>query len=193
MDPTVALILGALWVLMNVLSGRKKAPPPDSEPPERLPPDYSPPDATQREGSRLEMVLREFQRSLENAEVSVRRHAGEPLPDDEDVEERQTLESEPEIVSLEQEVRRPSRREFTQDADVEQLVLRRITAAATRDTARSKADHVQFDERLRKEPADQTSTRGYTAKQLRDAVVWREILGPPVSERREGGNEGMRE
>ena len=189
MDPTVALILGALWVLMNLLSGRKKAPPPDSEPREHLPPDYSPPDATQREGSRLEMVLREFQRSLENAEVSVRRHAGEPLPDDEEVEERQSLEREPEIVSLEQEVRRPSRREFTQDADVEQLVQRRITAAAARDTARSKADHIQFDERIRKEPADQTSTRGYTAKQLRDAVVWREILGPPVSERREGGSE----
>ena len=186
MDPTVALILGALWVLMNLLSGRKKAPPPDSEPGERFQPDQSPPDATQREGSRLEMVLREFQRSLENAEVSARRHAGEPLPDDEDVEERQSLESEPEIVSLEEAVRRPSRREYTQDAEAEQLVQRRITAAAARDTARSKADHVQFDERIRKEPADQTSTRGYTAKQLRDAVVWREILGPPVSERREG-------
>ena len=183
MDPTVALILGVLWVLMNLFTGRKKTPPPSSEPRERLQRDQSPPDATQREGSRLELVLREFQRSLENAETSARRHAGESLPDDEDVEERQSLESEPEIVSLEEEVRRPSRHEYTQDADAEQLVQRRITAAAARDTARSKADHVQFDERIRKEPADQTSTRGYTAKQLRDAVVWREILGPPVSER----------
>jgi hypothetical protein len=182
-DPTVALILGVLWVLMNLFAGRKKTPPPDSEPGERLRPDQSSPDATQREGSRLEMVLREFQRSLENAETSVRRHAGEPLPDDEDVEERQSLEEEPQIVSLEQEVRRPSRREYTQDADAEQLVQRRITAASARDTARSKADHIQFDERIRKEPADQTGTRGYTVKQLRDAVVWREILGPPVSER----------
>ena len=185
MDPTVALILGVLWVLMNLFAGRKKMPPASSEPGERLRPDESPPDATQREGSRLEMVLREFQRSLENAETSVRRHAGEPLPDDEDVEERQSLEQEPEIVSLEQEVRRPSRREYTQDADAEQLVQRRITAASARDTARTKADHIQFDERIRKEPADQTGTRGYTAKQLRDAIVWREILGPPVSERGE--------
>jgi hypothetical protein len=178
----VALILGALWVLMNLFAGRKKTPPgPDyREPPE---PDELRPDATQREGSRLEMVLRDFQRSLENAEVAVRRHAGEPLPDDEDVEERQSLEREPEIVSLEEEVRRPSRREYTQDAEAEQLVQRRITAAASRDTARTKADHIQFDERIRAEPADQTSARGYTAKQLRDAVVWREILGPPVSER----------
>jgi hypothetical protein len=184
-DPTVALILGVLWVLMNLFAGRKKTPPPPSEPGQPYQPDQSPPDATQQEGSRLEMVLREFQRSLENAEVSVRRHAGDPLPDDEDVEERQSLESEPEIVSLEEEVRRPSRREYTQDADAEQLVQRRITAASARDTARTKADHVQFDDRIRKEPSDQTSTRGYTAKQLRDAVVWREILGPPVSERGE--------
>jgi hypothetical protein len=182
-DPTVALILGALWVLMNLFAGRKKTPPsPDYREPARP---ESPPDATQREGSRLEMVLREFQRSLENAEATTRRHAGEPLPDDEDVEDRHTLESEPEIVSLEEEVRRPGRRAYTQDADAEQLVQRRITAAAARDSARSKADHVQFDERIRTEPADQTSTRGYTTKQLRDAVVWREILGPPVSERRE--------
>ncbi len=186
MDPTVALILGVLWVLMNLFAGRKKTPPsPGTEERERLRPDPSSPDATQQEGSRLEMVLREFQRSLENAEVTVRRHAGEPLPDDEDVEERQSLESEPEIVSLEQEVRRPSRRVYTQDADAEQLVQRRITAASARDTARTRADHVQFDDRIRKEPADQTSTLGYTTKQLRDAIVWREILGPPVSERGE--------
>ena len=184
MDPTVALILGALWVLMNLFAGRKKTPPsPDyREPPQ---PDDSSRDATQREGSRLELVLREFQRSLENAEITTRRHAGEPLPDDEDIEERQSLEREPEIVSLEEEVHRPARRAYTQDAEAEQLVQQRITAAAARDTARTKADHVQFDERIRTEPADQTSTRGYTAKQLRDAVVWREILGPPVSERGE--------
>ena len=185
MDPTVALILGVLWVLMNLFAGRKKRPPPSSDQAERYQPDQSSPDPTQREGSRLEMVLREFQRSLENAEVSARRHAGEPLPEDEDIEERQSLEPEPEVVSLEQEVHRPDRREYTQDADGEQLVQRRITAASARDTARAKVDHVQFDERIRKEPADQTRTRGYTAQQLRDAIVWREILGPPVSERGE--------
>ena len=35
-------------------------------------------------------------------------------------------------------------------------------------------------------PADKTATRGYTLQQLRKAVVWREILGPPVSMRGEG-------
>jgi hypothetical protein len=188
-DPTLALILGVLWVVINLVSGTRKKNPPPQPPGEEPPqPSYGAGDATQREGSRLEMVLRDFQRSLEQAETTVRRHAGEPLPDDEDVEERQSLESEPEIVSLENEVRRPSRREYTQDADAERLVQSRISAAASRDTARSKADHLRFDERIRTEAADHTAppaTRGYTAQQLRDAVVWREILGPPVSERSE--------
>jgi hypothetical protein len=80
-------------------------------------------------------------------------------------------------------VRRAPRREFTQDADAEQLVARRITAASVRDAARTKVDHVKFDSQIRQELADHTATRGYTAQELRRAVVWREILGPPVSER----------
>ncbi|MBA3344021.1 MAG: hypothetical protein H0T44_01770, partial [Gemmatimonadales bacterium] len=40
-----------------------------------------------------------------------------------------------------------------------------------------------FDSRIRQEPADHTAVRRYSAQQMRDAFVWREILGPPVSER----------
>jgi hypothetical protein len=187
-DPTLALILGVLWVVMNLLTSRKKPPPDAPLPREPLPPDSrSFPDATQREGSRLEMVLRQFERALQETETGpLGRQARLPLPEDEDVEERRSLEREPEIVSLEEEVRRPARREYTQDADAEQLVQKRISAAASRDTARTKAEHAEFDQRIRKEPADKTATPGYTAKQLRDAVVWREILGPPVSERPDG-------
>ena len=186
MDPTAVLILGVLWFLFNLLAGgKKKVPPPR---PRRREPEQPTrqtfPDATQREGSRLESMLRDFQRALEEAEAGpMGRQTSRPLPDDEDVEERGSLEIEPEIVSLEDEVRRTSRREFTQDQDAENLVQRRIDAATARDTARTRADHAQFDKRIRQEPAEQTATRGYTAQQLRDAVVWREILGPPVSER----------
>ena len=186
MDPTLALVLGVLWVLMNLLTGKKKAPPPGPPRGDPLQPTSpSVPDATQREGSRLEMVLRQFERALEEAETGpLGRQARLPPPgDDEDVEERQSLESEPEVVSLEQEVRRPGRREYTQDADAEQLVQKRITAAASRDNTRTKADHLEFDQRVRQEAAEHTAAPAYTAKQLRDAIVWREILGPPVSER----------
>jgi hypothetical protein len=186
LDPTLALILGALWVVINLISSRKKTPPPRPSPREQPPPSQSGADATQREGSRLESVLRQFQQALEEAEAGpLGRQARLPLPSDEEVEERESLEGVPEVVSLEEEVHRPVRREYTQDADAEQLVRKRIIAASSRDHARTKAEHLEFDQKIRKEPADKTATGGYTAKQLRDAVVWREILGPPVSERDE--------
>ena len=180
MDPTVVLILGVLWFVINLVTGIKKKtqPPPGVPRGEPLRPEQqSLPDATQREGSRLEMVLREFQHALEEGR--------RPEYLEEEVEEGESLESEPEVVSLEQDIRRASRREYTQDEDAEKLVQKRIAGAASRDTARSKADHLEFDRQIRMEPAEHTGTPAYTAKQLRDAVVWREILGPPVSERRE--------
>ena len=62
---------------------------------------------------------------------------------------------------------------------------KRIAAAAvTRHGPHQGGTH-RVRQQIRKEPADQTAPRGYTAKELRDAVVWREILGPPVSERSE--------
>ena len=184
MDFDAVVVLGALWFLINLLTGfKRKRPPQDQEPRAPLEPTQSyQPDGTQREGSRLEQVLREFERALDQGGTTGRRPSF-PLPDDEDVEERESLESEPEVVSLEQDVRRAPRKEFTQDADAEQLVARRISAASVRDAARTKKDHIQFDNQIRKEPAEHTATRKYTAEELRRAVVWREILGPPVSER----------
>jgi hypothetical protein len=106
-----------------------------------------------------------------------------PLPDDEDVEDRESLEEPERVVSLETEVKRPARVPYDQDSGAEDLVRRRIAAAEARSGALTKADHKAFDTRVRQEPADHTAVRGYTPAQLRDAIVWREILGPPVSER----------
>jgi hypothetical protein len=187
MDFDAVLVLGALWFLFNLVTNLKRKSQPPAQPQARDPvgpPPSSSVDATQREGSRLEQVLREFERALDQTGPTGRR-ASFPLPDAEEVEERESLETEPEVVSLERDVRRVPRREFTQDEDAEQLVARRITAASARDAARTKADHVQFDSRIRQEPADHTATRGYTAQELRRAVVWQEILGPPVSLRGE--------
>jgi hypothetical protein len=183
-DFNAVIVLGALWFLVNLVTGLKRksrqAPPEERTPVEPMP-SYQP-DGTQREGSRLEQVLREFERALDQGGPSGRR-ASFPLPDEEEIEERQSLESEPEVVSLERDVRGAPRKEFTQDADAEQLVARRITAATVRDAARTKTDHIQFDNQIRKEPAEHTAIRKHTAEELRRAVVWREILGPPVSER----------
>jgi hypothetical protein len=188
------VVLGVVWLLFNLL-GRARS---ESQPrprtgaqvPQPHPPtagDPSKRDATQREGSRLEQLLRELERNLEQAaggqgRTTVRLPTP-PLPDDEDVEERGSLEVPERVVSLEKEVKRPARVRYDQDSGAEDLVRRRIAAAETRSGALSKADHKAFDVRIRQEPADHTAVRHYTRAQLRDAIVWREILGPPVSER----------
>ena len=125
-------------------------------------------------------MLREFQRALEDAGREARPVETSGL-DYEQVEEGHSLEVDSEARSLEKVASRPGRREIDQDDEVEQTVARRIRAAAARDTARSPVDHAAFDEGIRQQPAEHTAVRTYTAQQLRDAIVWREILGPPVS------------
>jgi hypothetical protein len=206
MDFGGLLVLGIVWVLFNLLGrARGEARPrpragPQTPQPRPLPsatPDGSLGDATQREGSRLEQFLRELERSLDQAargqEPRGREPGGQgrapaklpvpPPPDDEDVEERESLEVPERVVSLEAEVKRPPRVRYDQDSGAEDLVRRRIAAADARSGALRKADHKAFDTRIRQEPADHTAVRHYTRAQLRDAIVWREILGPPVSER----------
>ena len=78
-------------------------------------------------------------------------------------------------------MRRPGRAEVDSDDEAEAIVARRIAAAEANARPLGAADHLAFDARIRQEPADATATKGYTMRQMRDAVVWREILGPPVS------------
>jgi hypothetical protein len=193
------VVLAVLWALLNLLtrkaeksSGKSRRPPETDAQPEARPLPHTL-DASQREGSRLETMLRELQRTLEEASAvdalptltrprtgPLGRPATVPLPTEEEFEERASLEVEPEVESLETEVRRESRRRVDQDEGAEEIVARRISAAAARDKAITQADHAAFDQRIRQEVADKTATR-FSARQLRDAVVWREILGPPVS------------
>jgi hypothetical protein len=137
------------------------------------------PVGADRERAPLEMAKGNFVRLLEEA----RRHTAEPYDPEEErnAEQTSSLEAQAEVVSLEQEVRRAPRREFTQDEDAENLVQRRILAATARDSGKAIVDHRKFDPRISKEQTDHTATRAYDAQQLRHAVVWREILGPPVS------------
>ena len=194
MDFGGLVVLGVVWLLFNLL-GRARG---ESQPrprtgaqvPQPHPPtarDPSKRDATQREGSRLEQLLRELERNLEQAvggqgRTTVRLPAP-PLPDDEDVEERGSLEVPERVVSLETEVKRPARVTYDQDSGAEDLVRRRIAAGEARSGALTRAGHKTFDRQIRQEPADHTAVRRYTTAELRHAVVWREILGPPVSER----------
>jgi len=193
MDFTGLLVLAALYALLNLIgrsqqkrsqeAERRRAP--RTGPPARLPPVSHEPgsaDATQQEGSRLEMMLRQLERALE--EGSPERPITLSLPEEEEIEDRSSLERDPVVVSLETDVRREPRRRVDQDEGAEEIEARRISAAAARDKATTKVDHAAFDQRIRQEVADKTAT-GYTTRQLREAVVWREILGPPVSMRGE--------
>jgi hypothetical protein len=141
-------------------------------------------DATQREGSQLEALFRELERRLEQASPE-RGPRGRPatiaLPPAEEVEERASLEIEPEVVSLEQETKRPARVRVDRDEGAERIEAARVTAAEARSGSLTRADHVAFDARLRQQPADATAVRPPTAERLREAMIWREILGPPVS------------
>jgi hypothetical protein len=129
------LLLGFLWVVFNVLtkqrtgSGRSSDSSPLPLPPARPP---SSGDATQREGSRLEALLRELEGALEQTARGspLGRPAPAPLPSDEDIEERASLEeAEPEVRSLEVEPARPARAAVSQDESAAQLAARRIAAA----------------------------------------------------------------
>jgi hypothetical protein len=185
------LLFAAVWFVVGLIgrAGRKGATTkPQRQPQTRRPvPQSSGTDATQQEGSRLELVLRQVQRALEEVddtqfplrqkEVLGRRSRQS--------QEGRSLEVEPEVASLETGFSRPGRKRVDQDDEAEGIEARRIKAAAARDVARSPADHTKFDERIRQEPAEHTAAPGYTVKQLRDAMVWREILGRPVSLRGE--------
>jgi hypothetical protein len=196
------LVLGAVWLLFTLLGRLRGEGRPRPRTTQNLPQTRPSPqvgrnapagDPTQQEGSRLERMLRELERNLEQVAAQnepPRRPPvpAPPLPDDEDVEERESLEEPERVVSLETEVNRPARARYDQDSGAEELVRRRIAAAEARGGAITRADHKRFDARIRQEPADHTAVhRRYTPQQLRNAVVWRELLGPPVSERDRGG------
>jgi hypothetical protein len=178
------IIFAAVWFVVGLLgkAGKKDQRPPAV--PRPRPPRPTPlphgMDPTQQEGSKLELVLREFQRALETVGEQSRPSVTS-RPRYEDVGEGRSLEVEPEVASLETGVSRKGRMRVDQDDEAEQIEVRRIKAAAARDVARSPADHSTFDKRISQEPSDHTAAKGYTPKQLRDAMVWREILGPPIS------------
>lgn len=105
------------------------------------------------------------------------------LPAAEEVEERDSLEA----GSLEVEERVENldnsrlRKRVDQDEQAEAIVQRRIDAAQARNQSHRNADHKAFDKRIREPAPAEVAERRYSAKSLRDAFVWREILGPPKS------------
>jgi hypothetical protein len=217
MDLGPLLLLGLMWLVVSAIRKAGTTPPTGKRPPDpQRPPvtrsqlpggrppsarpgtsvspraSSSPPtvvlDPTQREGARLEQLLRQLGRTLEEAAGPVGRPADRALPSAEEQEEGASLEVAPEVQSLETDAARPSRQVVDQDDDAEQIVARRLQAAKAYGAPRTRADHRAFDERIRQEAADKTAVAASRARRLQQGVIWREILGPPVS-LREGDQE----
>jgi hypothetical protein len=176
------LVIGALWFVLTLITrgmgktSRPRQPGSSSYPPPKPLP--SRPDPTQQEGFRLQMVLGDLRRALEEAA-----QAGSPSggPVARDRQRSDSLEFEPEARSLEGE---GEQEVVDRDDEAAGIEAQRIQAAAVRNAGR-KSGVKQPAAPVPQEPADHTSTPGYSARQLRDAVVWREILGPPLALRNE--------
>ena len=117
MDFGGLVILGIVWMLFNLLGlGKGKTRPgPRSAPPNPGTAGEGTGDPTQREGGRLEQLLRELERNLEATAGTLpgggsrlpapQRPAGARFPapiegEEEDVEDRESLEEVPRVVSL---------------------------------------------------------------------------------------------
>ena len=183
------ILLAVLWFLVNLITSARRKQQPPSRPPTQRPAEPQTirvgMDPSQQEGSRLERMLRDLQRTLEEAAETQGTYPPGLPPPREEFEERESLEVEPEVRSLEDVVRREARVRVDQDEGAADIETRRIQAAAARDATRTRADHAGFDQNARQEPADHTAAPAYTTKQLREAMAWREILGRPVSLREE--------
>jgi hypothetical protein len=207
MDLGPLLVLGLMWLVVNAIrkagSGTSTGEPPQSPPRPPLPggrprvqrpappgraaadatatrPPRAP-DATQLEGERLQQLLQQLGRTLEDAAGPAGRLPDRSLPPAEEQEERDSLEVTPEVRSLEQESGRAVRAEVDQDDEAALVVEQRRQAAEAHLAPRTRAEHQAFDARLRAEPADKTAVAPSRSQRLREAIIWREILGPPVS------------
>lgn len=123
-----------------------------------------------------------WRRALEEA-GPLGRHPDHALESDEEVEEGESLETEPEVRSLDGPVVRAPREVVDLDDESRAAVARRLREAALRDRALTRADHRAFDRKVRQpDPQVTASSRRAvpTRAQLRDAIKWREILDRPV-------------
>ena len=75
---------------------------------------------------------------------------------------------------------RVAREEVDLDLESIEVARRRREAVAERERPRTAVDHAAFDARIRAEP-DATAVAPPAARHatMREAMIWREILGPP--------------
>jgi hypothetical protein len=169
-----------VWVFQLLRAGSQagtRRPPPTPRP-------YRP-DATQNEGQRLEELIRHLEGRLEQQGGAARGKSTvvikRPAPAQPRTRPRPAAPARPRVAesgegeSLEAPVDR--------EAEAEALERRRLVAVAARGEALTDADHAAFEARVRadREPdAAAAPIHRLNVRELRDAFVWNEILGPPA-------------
>lgn len=187
-------VLALIGAAQRAGKGKGRRPPsrpePEVEPPE-MPELPEPGGGTRSEGFDLDRWLRQLEGgvAVEEAGGPRGRRADRALPSAEEVEDRETLETAPVVVPYEY-VERPERVVVDHDAAAQRTVARRVAEAEQRDRALTLADHRAFDARIRAVPAVAAPKsarvplrQSLSGDSLRQAIILREVLGPPVSER----------
>lgn len=139
-----------------------------------------------RPGARPSQAPRRSHPSTDPERGPLGRHAGTALGSHEDVEERASFDEgmAPEAAGSESEAiaaleRRRSRVEVDQDDEAEAIVQRRMREAEVRNQPHSGREHAKFDAEIRA-PSDRAPAGPrFAPANLRQAFIWREILGPP--------------
>ena len=137
----------------------------------------------------LDSMRRELERVMgvhvEDEHGPAGRRSSSPLESDEDVEDAESLEEEPVVASMETAGERPGREEVGLEGQHEELRRRRLAVAEAHSRPITRADHHRFDQRIR-QPSQEEAVPAAAKKQpqsLRQAFIWSEVLGKPVSDR----------
>jgi hypothetical protein len=161
MEFSLVFLALAVWFLVSAVSRGGRRPPPAG-----------------RQERPVESMLRHLQRALEEAEAAQRRTR---LPPPKRAEPSEFLVREP--VNPDEAMTRGDQQPVDLDDEAEKIAARRIASVAAREQGRAAEPPSAVPDQIRRQPADHTATPPLSRQRLRDAVVWREILGPPVSER----------
>ncbi|MGH7561283.1 MAG: hypothetical protein ACRENB_09705 [Gemmatimonadales bacterium] len=190
--PTLLLLLFVYGVLNFLFRSRRPEPPQTGGetplPAPRRPARVRPQVVRPVQKSSLENFLRQFEDRLAEASgepVSrgpLGRRASRPLESSEEIEEVQSLERDPEVHSLEVEPDRRERVEIDLDEEAIAAAARRRRLVDEDSRPLTVAGHRDFDKKVRTEvvlPNDPAAAA--RLKRLRQAVILREVLGPPRS------------
>jgi len=173
----IVILIG--WVVLNVIRGAARA---GAEQARRKPPVNPEPGSLPGTNSDFLEVLRQLERARSAPHGRPKRLSAPGTEGNPAEDQPEFIED---VVSLEVDPRRPEREPVSLDAQSIEVARRRRLEAARRERPRTDKDHADFDARIRAEP-DHTAVapapRADLAR-LRQAMIWNELLGPPVSMR----------